>query len=494
MWLEKVEGNSLIGWITFCSGAGMALFGYDQGVFGGLLGNDSFNEVFDHPNALLQGHITATFDLGCFITAMLTMWWGNKLGSRRNILIGCVIIIVGAVLQAAAYSVPQLILGRLIAGFGNGMITSSIPVWQSETTPARYRGRIMILHMILNQVGNVMVQWINYGMTFIAGSSASWRFPLAFQCFFAILVIIPTPWLPDSPRWLVIKDRDEEAYEITRRLAGSEAESEEQTREAFQEIQQSVYHEMAMGKINIRSLLTNDSIQTTRRIILGAGSQFMQQFGGINTILYYFPVVFASLGLSRNLSLILAGCNAVNLLLSTCVGTLYIDSFGRKRLMAWGAAGQSLCFVLVTVGLAIGGTQWSIVAVSFIFGFITVFGLSWIAVPWMYPAEVNTQRMRIAGAGIATATNWISNYIVVLITPIGTANLGWRFYIIFATLNAVFVPIVLAFYLETANLTLEEIDIRFEQKFSKTIDDVHPDTEKSNSDEAAAEHVSICNV
>ncbi|KAI1212067.1 hexose carrier protein [Annulohypoxylon truncatum] len=492
MWLEKTEGNALIRWITFCSGCGFALFGYDQGVFGGLLGNESFIRVFDNPDAILQGHITATFDLGCFITAMLTMWWGNKIGSRRNILFGCIILIVGAILQSAAYSVAQLILGRLIAGFGNGMITASIPVWQSETTPAGYRGRIMVLQLVVNQVGNVMSQWINYGMTFIAGSEASWRFPLAFQCFFAILVIIPIPWLPDSPRWLVIKDRNEEAYEIMRRLAGPQ--SEQETRESFQEIQQSVRHEMSLGKITVRSLFTNDSIQTTRRLILGAGTQLMQQWSGINAVLYYFPVVFASIGLSRNLSLILAACNAMNLMFSACVGALYIDTFGRKRLMALGAAGQSLCFVFVTVGLAMGGNQWDIVAISFIFGYITVFGLSWIAVPWMYPAEVNTQRMRIAGSGVATAANWINNYVVVLITPVGTANLGWRYYIIFAVLNAVFVPVVLMFYLETANLSLEEIDTRFEQKFSKVVDDDHHDIEKSSSKEAAAEHVSVCNV
>lgn len=161
--------------------------------------------------------------------------------------------------------------------------------------------------------------------------------------------------------------------------------------------------------------------------------------------------------------------------------------------MALGAAGQSFCLVLVAVGLAIGGYQWNIVAVSFIFSFITVFGLSWIAVPWMYPAEVNTQRMRIAGSGVATATNWISNYVVVLVTPIGTANLGWGFYIIFATFNAIFVPVILIFYLETANLSLEEIDTRFESKFSKSVDDIRPEIEKSNSEEATVEHASVRN-
>jgi MFS family permease len=193
----------------------------------------------------------------------------------------------------------------------------------------------------------------------------------------------------------------------------------------------------------------------------------MQQWGGINVINYYLPVVFSSLGVSRNMSLILSACNAMNLMVSTCFGALYIETFGRKKMMLWGAVGQSICFALVAAGLAIATKQWEAVAVAFVFAYYTTFGLSWIAVPWMYPAEVNTQRMRIAGAGIATATNWINNYIVVLVTPIGISNISWKYYLIYAVLNAVFVPIVGYFYVETAGLSLEQIDSLFESKYSK---------------------------
>jgi hypothetical protein len=117
----------------------------------------------------------------------------------------------------------------------------------------------------------------------------------------------------------------------------------------------------------------------------------------------------------------------------------------------------------VSTGLGINTKQWQAVAVAFIFGYYTTFGLSWIAVPWLYPAEVNTQQMRIAGAGIATATNWISNYVVVLVTPVGISNIQWRYYLIYAVLNAAFVIIVQVFYVETAMLSLEEIDNLFER-------------------------------
>jgi hypothetical protein len=265
---------------------------------------------------------------------------------------------------------------------------------------------------------------------------------------------------------------------------------EEETKELYDLMVNNLRHEAEMPKFRFKSLFKNDRLQTTRRMLLGAGTQFMQQFGGINIINYYLPVVFASLGVNRNLSLILGACNAINLLCSTFVGALYIESLGRKKMMVYGAAVQALCFALVSTGLAINTKQWQAVAVAFIFGYYTTFGLSWIAVPWLYPAEVNTQQMRIAGAGIATATNWISNYVVVLVTPVGISNIQWRYYLIYAVLNATFVVVVQLFYVETAKLSLEGIDNLFERgiafdaeeaRAEKGPEVVHVDDNSNNS-------------
>lgn len=488
---RRAQGNALFAWITFASGAGFTLFGYDQGVFGAFLGNENFIKTFNNPNSTLQGHITATYDLGCFLGAIVTMWLGNKWGSRKIIMTGCAILIIGAILQAASYHVAQLIIGRFVAGLGNGMNTAAIPVWQSETTPALHRGRIMVLQLALNQVGNVTAQWLNYGMTFISTNSVAWRFPTAFQIFLALITMATIPALPDSPRWLCLVGRNQEALEIVNRLHVAGTPREEVQRK-FDLIRTSLEHEMEMGKITVKTLLGRDKLHTTRRILLGAGTQFMQQFGGINVIVYYLPVVFASLGISRNLSLILSSCNAMNLLFSTCVGILYVETFGRKKMMVYGAAVQSLCFALVAAGLGAGGRKWECVAVAFVFAYITTFGLSWIAVPWMYPAEINSQRTRFAGAGIATATNWICNYVVVLITPIGISNIGWRYYLVYAVLNAVFVPVVQYFYVETARMTLEEVDNFFEQSQHRRLATSSPSSnDMTISDKDEAVHVDV---
>ncbi|RDK46559.1 hypothetical protein M752DRAFT_290058 [Aspergillus phoenicis ATCC 13157] len=141
-----------------------------------------------------------------------------------------------------------------------------------------------------------------------------------------------------------------------------------------------------------------------------------------------------------------------------------IEKIGRKRLMLRGALGQGTCFILITMGLAVGGSKWSAVAIAFVFAFYTVFGLSWIAIPWMYAAEVDTRPWRNRGSGLATATNWICNYAVVLVTPIGTENIDWQYYIIYAVLNFCFIPVVSLWYVETAGLSLEEIDAVFQRQ------------------------------
>ncbi|CAP91268.1 hypothetical protein E8E15_002337 [Penicillium rubens] len=459
----ELEGTKLSLGVAFTTSCGFLLFGYDQGVFGGLIENGSFQSTFRQPSQMVIGQIAATYDLGCFFGAIFCMVYGDRIGRRLSIALGCIVLTIGAVIQTVSFSVAQIIVGRFIAGLGNGLNTTAIPVWQSEMSKPQHRGRLAVFHLVLNQLGNVTAQWLNFGLGYIGHQQVSWRFPIAFQIFYALVTLVLLPWLPDSSRWLIQKGRLEQAKAVTARLHAKGIHDPDLL--ALHEASvQSVQHELEVSKVSWRTLLQRDSLQTRRRVLLGMGTQFMQQWGGINAINYYLPVVFASLQVSRQMSLILSACNAINVMVFTAVALTTIEKVGRKRLMLWGAVGQGTCFALLTSGLGVGGSQWSAVAIAFVFAYYTVFGMSWIAVPWMYPAEINTQAWRNRGAGLATATNWICNYAVVLVTPIGIENIDWRYYIIYVVLNFSFVPIVSFWYVETAGLSLEEIDKIFEGK------------------------------
>ncbi|KAF7525514.1 hypothetical protein PCG10_004752 [Penicillium crustosum] len=469
MFFQNAQGKWLQYRITAACGAGFLLFGYDQGVFGGLLDNKQFLETFENPSVTIQGQIVATYDIGCIIGTLVTMYAGDKLGRRRTILIGCFILIVGAILQTASYSLAQMIVGRVVAGVGNGMNTIAIPIWQSETARAEHRGKLIVAQLVTNIFGIVITNWMNYGFTFIPHSPVSWRFPLGFQCFFALVTIAFVLVAPESPRWLVMKHRANEAREILARLLAKSTDDQEVVDE-IQILEISVNHESEVQQSKpLQAIFKRKSKQQTlRRILLGAGTAFFQQVGGTNVIAYYLPVVLTrSVGLDNRMALILSAVDSMSLMFWGCVATMLIDRIGRKRLMLFGAAGSSACFALVAVGLRYGGPDnkgMSVLAVVFIFVYYIFYGTSLLSIPYIYPAEINSQQMRNIGTSFATTTNWLFVYVIVVATPTAIASIQWKYYMLFAIFNFCFLPIIWYFYVETANLSLEQIDRLFEIK------------------------------
>ncbi|KAM5387025.1 hypothetical protein ACJZ2D_000318 [Fusarium nematophilum] len=469
MLFSKAEGSTLNYGITAACGAGFLLFGYDQGVFGGLLSNRAFLETFNHPSTTIQGQIVATYDIGCIMGTLLSILLGDRLGRRRSILIGCAILITGGIIQAASYSIAPMIVGRVVAGVGNGMNTIAIPIWQSETARAQHRGKLIVLQLVLNIFGIVITNWMNYGFTYISDHPISWRFPLAFQCFFALVTILLTLVMPESPRWLVMRDRAEEARAILARLR-AKPQTDQEIVDEIQYLVATVHHEAKTQKVSLKEVFSNGPQQNLRRILLGAGTSVFQQFGGTNVVAYYLPIVLVrSFGMSDRLALILSAGNSMSLMFWGSMAAFLIDRVGRCKLMLMGSFASGVSFVLVAVGLRFSGSNnenkgMSVFAVVFIFVYYVFYGMSLLSIPFMYPAEINSQRMRNIGTSIATAVNWTSVYIVVVITPIAIENIGWKYYLIYGIFNFCFVPIILRWYVETANLSLEQVDRLFEIK------------------------------
>lgn len=312
---------------------------------------------------------------------------------------------------------------------------------------------------------------MNYGFTFVPNSPISWRFPLAFQCFFAIVTIIMVLFAPESPRWLVMADQAEKAQKVLASLLGK-PEDDPAVVEEINYLVAMVSHEAEVQKsVTIKEIFSNGEQQTWRRILLGSGTPFFQQIGGTNIIAYYLPIVLVrSFGMSDRLALVLSAVNSMSLMFWGAMASFLIDRIGRRRLMMWGVACSGICFVLVAVGLRYGGANssnkgMSILAVVFIFMYYVFYGMSMLSIPYIYPAEINSQRMRNVGTSIATAVNWTCVYLVVVVTPIAIDNIGWIYYLLFGIFNFAFVPIIWRWYVETANLSLEQVDRLFQLKY-----------------------------
>lgn len=173
-----------------------------QGVFSGVnVSNDYLvtHNLVGPSKTTLLGTITAIYDVGCFLGSILAFWIGEKLGRKKTILLGTAVMLVGAVLQTSSYSVGQMMAARVISGIGNGLNSSTVPVWQTETSTSALRGKLVIFENALLLVGFSLANWLNYGFSFVSGP-LSWRFPIAVQLIFIITLFFLVPWLPESPR------------------------------------------------------------------------------------------------------------------------------------------------------------------------------------------------------------------------------------------------------------------------------------------------------
>lgn len=375
---------------------------------------------------------------------------------------------VGAILQISSYSVGQMIAGRIIGGIGNGLNTATAPVWQTETSQVKWRGRLVVIELITNIAGFSLSNWMTYGFSYVGGP-ISWRFPLAFQLIFMIVLFSTVPWLPESPRWLIAHEYEDEAFSILADLEDKDSNDPyilQQHKEIVFTVQYERDNAPKWGGLLRGKTGDKGGTCTMRRLILGAGTQFFQQFAGINVTSYYLPtVLIQSVGLTEKLARLLAACNSVSYLLFSLIGIPYVETGGRRKMLMMAASGQFFCYLMITILLGLNETasfgakqQVASASVAFFFLYYVFFGIGFQGVPWLYPTEINSLAMRTKGAAIGTATNWICNFIVVEITPIGIQSLGWQFYIIWTVFNLAFVPTIYFFYPETADRTLEDLD------------------------------------
>lgn len=259
---------------------------------------------------------------------------------------------IGAILQISAYSVAQMFVGRVIAGIGNGINTSTAPVWQSETAQAKWRGKLVVIEMIMNIAGFSLSNWVTYGFSFLNGP-ISWRFPLAFQLIFIFILYATVPWLPESPRWMIAHDQEDEAFQILADLENKDVDDPfilTQHKEIVYAVEYEREH--AIKWLDLLRGRTGDNAGTCtiRRLILGAGSQAIQQFSGINVTSYYLPtVLIQSVGLSNKMARLLAACNSVSYFLFSLIGIPNVERWGRRGMLIFASAGQAVCYLFITI-------------------------------------------------------------------------------------------------------------------------------------------------
>ena len=215
---------------------------------------------------------------------------GEKLGRRRTIWLAMTIVIIGATLQASAYTVPHLVIGRVVTGIGTGLKTSTVPPYQAELCDRSSRGRLVSAEVLFVGVGIVTAYWFDFGMSFIGGPIA-WRLPIAFQIVFAIGVIILVFALPESPRWLFNHGQEEEAMAVLCAVYDKDPTDAYIVEERTAILRAMEMENSADENASFWTMFKKDDVRTRYRVLLAWGMQFMNQVGGINLVVYYIPSV-----------------------------------------------------------------------------------------------------------------------------------------------------------------------------------------------------------
>ncbi|KAJ5689684.1 sugar transporter STL1 [Penicillium macrosclerotiorum] len=478
MWTTTsgLRGKKLHLAITFTSVVGFSLFGYDQGLMSGIISGDQFVKEFPplsiptdataayslHVN-VLRGAVTSCYELGCFFGAIFTLIWGERIGRTPLLVAGGILMIIGTVISTAAFGphwgLGQFVIGRVVSGLGNGMDTATIPVWQSECSRAHNRGFLVCFEGAIIAVGTFIAYWIDFGLSYV-NSSVQWRFPVAFQILFAVLVSAGAMMLPESPRWFVMRGYDKEACEVLAQLNDSTPDAEDVL--ADFNLMKADLKATESAKASWKTLFTFGKTQEFQRMMIGCSGQFFQQFTGCNAAIYYSTLLFEqNLNMDHRLSLILGGVFATVYALATIPSFFMIEKVGRRKLFLIGFLGQGLSFIITMACLIDESTQNSKGAVVGIFLFICFFAFTTLPLPWIYPPEINPLRTRTMAAAASTCTNWITNFAVVMFTPVFSDASGWGIYLFFALVNFIGLPFAWFYYPETAGRDLEEVDLIF---------------------------------
>ncbi|KAL0944501.1 hexose carrier protein [Colletotrichum truncatum] len=434
------------------------LFGYDSGIITSTIALPTFKEYFSDPSDTTIGGIVSAFQGGAILGTVINMLFAHAMGRRKTILFGALVSCVGSALQAGSTSMLMLIIGRFIGGFAVGQLTSTIPMYASEISEAQYRGVLSGLLQWMLSWGFLVAQWLGYGCSF-NDNEFSWRFPLAFQAFPGLILIAGIWFLQESPRWLMERDRYDEAQQSLNVLRSGQDQGLIDLE--FREIRDVILADRALGNITWKSIITKPSWR--RRLILGCGVQVFGPLSGINVINYYGPRIYEILGISARESLLIVGINGALSIIWCTIGLYLLDRVGRIKPLIVSAAGLAASLLVN----AVQGQYFtpsnqaqlrSMVAMNFVFHlFYTPLGI----ISWVYPAEIFPVEVRALGNAITTFSNWTVNLIFAQFTPNALTALEFSYFYLFFALNIVAFLCYWFFFPETKGRTLEQMDELF---------------------------------
>lgn len=454
---SQLVGQPLLYAISVFASLGVFLFGYDQGVMSGIITGPHFIKFFNAPNALELGSMVAVLEVGAFITSVAAGRVGDIIGRKGTLFIGAIVFTLGGAVQSFTLGFWTMMVGRTISGFGVGLLSTIVPIYQSEISPPDHRGALACAEFTMNVVGYAFSVWTDYFCSFI-DSDLAWRIPLFLQCVFGIFLAIGSLAIPESPRWLIDTDRDELGMRVIADLRSNGNMYDSIAQFEFNEIKEKVTQERESGEERSYKMMWRKYRQ---RVLLAMSSQAFAQLNGINVISYYAPKVFEAAGWVGRQAILMTGINSIVYILSTIPPWYLVDRWGRRPILLSGAIAMALSMFATGWWMFVNVADTPNAVVVCVILFNAAFGYSWGPLPWLYPPEIMPLTVRAKGVSLSTATNWAFNFVVGATTPALQEIIEWRLYFMHGFFCVCSFILVYFLYPETKGIPLEEMDSVF---------------------------------
>ncbi|KAM0544533.1 hypothetical protein ACHAPJ_011750 [Fusarium lateritium] len=458
------KGTYLLAACCFVATANSATVGYDSSMMNGLQILPSYTDYFNLNTDLVALNVAIVF-AGSVLAMPFAGPISDKYGRKWGMAITSIIAIVGAIIQGAAVHEAMFCIGRLLVGFSVTTGATAAPAYISEVAHPKHRTMLTGLYGTSWYVGSLMAAGITYGSQFI-DSTWSWRIPSLLQLIPSICCIIPLPFLPESPRWLIYQDRHEEAREVLVKYHGNGDANSPVVLIQYDEICQTLQHEKTVQKTNFAALYKTRS--NLWRLGVTAAVAFFCQVSGNNIVSYYLGDVLTAAGIkdTQTQLAINIGLNAFNLFCAGA-GSVLADPIGRRKSFLGSTAIMSFMLIIVAVLTKLYGNSptmsTSAAQVTMIFLFYGTYSFVWTPLATLYPVEVLSYSMRGNGLGFYNGVVYATAFLNTFAIPYAMAWSSWGFYLITAVWNLAFeFPIMYFYFPSTEKKTLEEIDIIFE--------------------------------
>ncbi|TPX10361.1 uncharacterized protein E0L32_008766 [Thyridium curvatum] len=481
--MKKPEEEAGKSWPAIAIGAFVAfggiLFGYDTGTISGILAMDYFKDHFSTGYRDGEGRpdispsqssaVVSILSAGTFFGALSSPFLADYIGRRLALIASSFVFILGVILQTAATSLPLFLAGRFFAGFGVGLVSALIPLYQSETAPKWIRGAIVGAYQFAITVGLLLAAVVD-NATHTRDDTGSYRIPIAVQFAWALILISGMLILPETPRFLIKQGKKEKAARALGRLRRLPYDHPALADE-LGEIEANHQFELSLGKASYIDCFRGNML---KRQLTGMALQALQQLTGINFIFYYGTQYFKNSGISDPfvIQMITSSINVA----CTIPGLYAIDKWGRRPLLFWGGVGMAISQLLVAVlgttttsqndvgTIIVHNVAAQKAGIAFVCTFIACFAATWGPLGWVVTSEIFPLKQRARALSMTTATNWLLNWAIAYSTPYlvnygdGYANLQSKIFFIWFGCCFICIAFVYFYIYETKGLSLEQID------------------------------------